>query len=122
MKPKQLHHASVRVADLQRSREFYEKLIGLEQIERPELGFPGAWYGVGAGELHLIQNSALSLPIDPTGPHFAIQVGDLEEARRQVKEGGLEVVDFGGEQFWIRDPDGYTVEITSGRAAMPGER
>jgi catechol 2,3-dioxygenase-like lactoylglutathione lyase family enzyme len=115
MRPKQLHHASVRVADLRRSREFYEKLIGLQQIERPELGFPGAWYGVGAGEIHLIQNDPLSLPIDSTGPHFAIEVEDLEEARRQVEEAGVEVVDPGGDQFWIRDPDGYTVEITRGR-------
>ena len=112
MKPRQLHHASIRVADLARSREFYEGLIGLGQVERPDLGFPGAWYGVGTGQLHLIECEPMGMKIDPSGPHFAIEVADLDEARRQLAGAGIEMLDPGGNQVWILDPDGYTVEIT----------
>jgi catechol 2,3-dioxygenase-like lactoylglutathione lyase family enzyme len=117
MKPVQLHHASIRVANLERSRTFYEKLIGLRSIDRPDLGVPGVWYGVGTGQLHLIERAALGMKIDPTGPHFAIEVADLAEARRQIAAAGLEVLDPGADQLWVLDPDGYTVEITQVRRA-----
>lgn len=112
MRPKQLHHASIRVADLERSRAFYGGLLRLPEIDRPDLGFPGSWYGIGASQLHLIQREPLPLKIDPTGPHFAIEVENLDEARRELKAYGAEVLDPGGDQLWVLDPDGYTVEIT----------
>jgi catechol 2,3-dioxygenase-like lactoylglutathione lyase family enzyme len=112
MKPVQLHHTSIRVADLDRSRTFYERLLGLGAIERPDFGVPGRWYGIGAGQLHLIAADAMGSGIDPSGPHFAIEVADLDAARRDIAAAGLEVLDPGGNQLWIRDPDGYTVELT----------
>jgi catechol 2,3-dioxygenase-like lactoylglutathione lyase family enzyme len=57
------------------------------------------------------------MKIDPTGPHFAIEVADLAEARRQLAEAGVEVLDPGADQLWVLDPDGYTVEITQARRA-----
>ena len=77
-----------------------------------DLGFPGVWYGIGSGQLHLIQCPPMGMKIDPSGPHFAIEVADLDEARRQIAAAGLEVLDPGGNQLWVLDPDGYTVEIT----------
>jgi catechol 2,3-dioxygenase-like lactoylglutathione lyase family enzyme len=114
MKPVQLHHTSINVRDVERSRSFYERLLGLQPLERPDFGVPGTWYGVGAGQLHLIQCEPMGLPIDPSGPHFALQVADLDEARRQLAAAGLEVLDPGHDQIWVRDPDGNVVEITTG--------
>jgi len=106
-----LDHASVRISDLQRSRRFYEGILGLEPALRPDLGVPGMWYALGRAQLHLIQNVAM-MPggIDPTNPHFAIEVDDLDAMRRQLKAAGVEVLDFGA-QLWILDPDGNTVEL-----------
>jgi catechol 2,3-dioxygenase-like lactoylglutathione lyase family enzyme len=112
MKPLQLDHTAIRVADLERSRRFYEGLLGLDAIPRPDFPMPGRWYGVGAGQLHLIQCDPLGTAIDPSGPHFAIQVDDLDAARREIAAAGLETLDPGRDQLWVRDPDGYTVEIT----------
>jgi glyoxylase I family protein len=113
MQPVQLHHTSIRVADVARSRAFYERLLGLRNIERPDFGVPGNWYGIGAGQLHLIEAQSMGNGgIDPSGPHFAIEVADLDAARRDLAAAGLEVLDPGGNQLWIRDPDGYTVELT----------
>ncbi|MFQ5899878.1 MAG: VOC family protein [Candidatus Methylomirabilia bacterium] len=47
-------HAGITVRDLRRSRRFYSDLLGLREIPRPDLGFPGAWYAVGACQLHLM--------------------------------------------------------------------
>ena len=56
IRPGKLHHTSIRVADFERSRAFYEGLLGMQQVSRPDLGFPGGWYGLGDGQLHLIQS------------------------------------------------------------------
>jgi len=112
IKPKQLHHTSIRVADLARSKAFYGELLHLQEIERPDFAFPGTWYGIGAGQLHLIECQPMPATIDPSGPHFAIEVEDLDEARRCLRARGAEMLDPGGNQLWVLDPDGNTVEIT----------
>ena len=106
-----LDHSSVRVHDVEQSRRFYEGILGLKPAPRPALGIPGMWYALGRGQLHLIQSEA-TMPgrIDPTGPHFAIEVDDLGEVRRCLNEAGIEMLDLGA-QLWILDPDGNTVEL-----------
>ncbi len=116
MKPVQLDHTSVRVGDLERSRRFYEGLLGLRAVERPDLGMPGRWYGVGSGQVHLIECPPLGAGIDPTGPHLAIAVDDLDAARRELTAAGIEMLDPGGNQLWVRDPDGNTIELTTRRS------
>jgi catechol 2,3-dioxygenase-like lactoylglutathione lyase family enzyme len=106
-----LHHASVRVTDVARSRAFYEGLLGLDEAPRPDLGFPGAWYALGESQLHLIQQPKLFDDIDPTDPHVAFEVEDLAAVRRLLTARGIPFRDFGGAQLWIRDPDGNVVEL-----------
>jgi glyoxylase I family protein len=113
MKPITLHHASIRVADLARSIAFYEGLLGLRPMPRPDFGIPGRWYGIGGGQLHLIQGAAPGTTLDPSGPHFAIAVADLDDARRELAAAGVEILDPGGAQVWLRDPDGNVIELTT---------
>jgi glyoxylase I family protein len=105
-----LHHAALRVTDFERSRAFYESLLGLERAPRPDLGFPGAWYALGEAQLHLIQSPKLSDGIDPTEPHVAIEVEDFEATKETLRAKGIAFLDF-ATSLWIRDPDGYTVEL-----------
>ncbi len=116
MAPRRLDHASIRVTDVERSRQFYEGVLGLTPAERPNFGFPGMWYQLGEGQLHLIQGDRVGTghaPIDPTAPHVAIQVDDLDAMRRQLQAAGLTTLDLGSEQLWVLDPDGNTVELRS---------
>ena len=106
-----LDHTSIRIHDLERSSRFYEGILGLSRAVRPELGVPGAWYALGGGQLHLIQAEKAVDGIDPTDPHCAIQVEDLDAMRQQLKQAGIEMLDFGGTQVWVLDPDGNTIEL-----------
>jgi catechol 2,3-dioxygenase-like lactoylglutathione lyase family enzyme len=119
MKAAELHHASIRVADVTRARAFYEGLLGLQALARPDVGVPGRWYGIGTGQLHLIESSGMGGGIDPAGPHFALAVADLDAVRRELAAAGVETLDPGGNQLWIRDPDGNTVELIEPPGAAP---
>jgi catechol 2,3-dioxygenase-like lactoylglutathione lyase family enzyme len=106
-----LHHASIRIGDLERSRKFYERLLGLSQAARPDLGFPGVWYALGEGQLHLIEIPKYGEGgIDPSDPHFAIEIDDVEGTKQALDDAGIVYVSFAG-GIWIKDPDGYTVEL-----------
>ena len=52
-----LHHASLLIADTDRSLAFYRDLLGLAvSADRPDLGFPGAWLEVAEGQqIHLLE-------------------------------------------------------------------
>jgi glyoxylase I family protein len=117
MAQRTLDHASICVTDVVRSRQFYEGLLGLVPAERPDFPFPGMWYQLGEGQLHLIQRERSQAQggstqvINATDPHFAIQVNDLDAMRRRIEAAGLEMLAFGGDQLWVLDPDGNTVEL-----------
>jgi glyoxylase I family protein len=115
MKIRGLQHVSVRIGDLDRSREFYERLLGLGQAARPDLGFPGAWYEAGDCQIHLIGGGKMMEGIDPTDPHLALEVESLDEVRRQLDARGVKYFDFGGPQLWLHDPDGNVIELCEGR-------
>lgn len=118
MAKRTLDHAALRIRDLGRSRQFYEGILGFTPIERPDLGFPGMWYALGGAQFHLMQTEGMgSGQIDPTAPHFAIEVDDLDAVRRQLQQAGVEMFELGPNLLWVRDPDGNTVELRSAEAA-----
>jgi glyoxylase I family protein len=110
-----LDHASVRIADLARSRAFYEGILGLRLAPRPDLGFPGTWYDLGGAQLHLIQQGKMFEDIDPTDPHVALRVESVERVRQMLDARAIPYLHFGGPQLWIRDPDGNVVELCEPR-------
>jgi catechol 2,3-dioxygenase-like lactoylglutathione lyase family enzyme len=72
---KVLHHVSLPVTDLGRSRRFYREVLGLEEIARAPLPVPGAWFRLGDCELHLVAGEAAavrgSTGTDPRQLHSA---------------------------------------------------
>ena len=54
VKPVDLSHSAFRITDVDKSRAFYENVLGLKPIPRPDFSFKGMWYGIGSGQIHLI--------------------------------------------------------------------
>jgi glyoxylase I family protein len=107
-----LHHVSVRVRDVERSRRFYEDLLGVAPTERPDLGFPGMWYRVGSSEIHLIGREPLGIAgVDPSDPHFALEVDDLAAVRCTLDAAGIPYLALSDGVLWVHDPDGNTIEL-----------
>ena len=110
-------HAAVRISDVGRARNFYENVLGLRTLPRPDFGFGGAWYGVGGNQIHLISSEKRRDGIDPLGPHIALTVEDFDATKAALKEQGIQFLEAPGNmigrQLWVLDPDGNTVELRS---------
>jgi catechol 2,3-dioxygenase-like lactoylglutathione lyase family enzyme len=132
MKVGTLHHVSLPVRDLERSKRFYREVLGLEEIARPPFPFPGAWFSLGDRELHLIGGEN-TMPrgveeLHPSQYHFAVRVTSfremLEGLRRQGYSEDAAADDpkrvivsprpvTGYPQAYICDPDRHVIEINA---------
>jgi glyoxylase I family protein len=112
------HHAGFLVTDIERAADFYENVLGLKPLLRPELGFPGRWYDLNNGhQLHLMSVGEMPTHADPPrhDRHIALNVPDVQETEKQLRELGIAVSygsgRAGNPQLFIRDPDGNTIEL-----------
>lgn len=114
-----LLHASLLVADLERSRAFYEGVLGLKaNPARPNMSFAGVWYDVGAGQIHLI-NLPNPDPIDARPEHggrdrhTALGVRDFATMQACLDAASLPYTlsRSGRAALFVRDPDGNALEL-----------
>lgn len=119
--PVSLMHVSLLVADLERARAFYEGVLGLKASDsRPEMGFTGIWYNVGAAQIHLL---CLPNPDPVAGRpahggrdrHTALGVRDLEGMKQKLHAAGLAYTlsQSGRAALFVRDPDGNALELVA---------
>ena len=113
-----LHHVSMLVADTAQSLRFYAGVLGLQPVERPDLGFPGAWLALGAQQLHLMElpnPDATQGRVEHAGRdrHFAVQVAALEPFVARLQAAGVTFTRSrsGRASIFCRDPDGNGVEL-----------
>jgi glyoxylase I family protein len=123
-----LHHVSVCVTDLARSKRFYSEAVGLRELPRPDLGFPGAWYAIGTTqELHLIVHPASKTirgtpEIDGRDGHFAFRVANYEATLARLRAHGVTLIESPHNatpwaQIYVTDPDGNVIEFNVERTA-----
>ena len=118
-------HSMIRVLDVERSKEFYEKAFGLKEIRYLHFDdFALMYLGNDENdfEIELTLNKGRKDAYthgDGYG-HIAVCVDDLDAEHARIKSLGYEpqdVVEFspGGELlakfFFIKDPDGYEIEV-----------
>ena len=128
----ELHHHGIRMGkeddDVEKARTFYGDVLGLEtDAGRPTIpGIPGFWMYVGEGEntaqIHLMGAVGMS-PVarsekeDPTHPHVALAVEDIQEAKRDLDARGIwywqieGLVGQGSDQIFVRDPFDNIIEL-----------
>ncbi len=128
-----IHHVSLPVANLERAREFYGGLLGLNELERPSSDSPGAWYQLGDRQLHLIANEDSTFrdgkQVDDRDVHFAVRVASYNETRRFLLSKGFHPeaddefkkmkespgVTSGSPRLHIMDPDRNLIELNAER-------
>ncbi len=116
---KRAHHVSFSVSDIDRARAFYGDLLGLPEIERPDFGFPGAWYQAGEVQVHLIQTppgAPTGTPpdrISPVANHAAFEIEDYAAVCATLRSRDVALIETGAEvgQIFLQDPDGNVIEL-----------
>src|SRR5262245_11289281 len=109
----QIDHVSIVISEVERSRRFYGRLLGLKEIAKPKtFDFVVLWFDLGNQQLHLL----LQHGADARSPrHFALRVRDTAAARRYFRELDIPVEETttipGADRFFIHDPDGNRIEI-----------
>lgn len=100
------------------ARAFYGRLLGLTEIAPPQTlaALDLIWFQLGGEtELHLLLEEPTGQ--DHSGRHFCLAVDDLGALRTRLEEAGVTVVGDrpipGRPRFFIRDPFGNLIEITS---------
>ncbi|MFM0220710.1 VOC family protein [Paraburkholderia dipogonis] len=130
-----LAHYSIRTTDLEKSRRFYERVLGFKQGYRPPFDFPGLWLYKGGdeadfGTVHIIgvdpENPEgltaylgdKELPATGTGTvdHIAFLATGVEDMWKTLEAENVAwrdrtVPSLGLHQIFIEDPSGVTIEL-----------
>jgi lactoylglutathione lyase len=116
----------LRVGDLQRSIDFYTRLLGMKLLrttERPEQKYSLAFVGYGSNpehaEIELTYNHGVdSYEMGTAYGHIALGVPDVYAACDAIRAGGGNVTREpgpvkGGNTViaFVTDPDGYKIEL-----------
>ena len=119
-------HTMLRVGDLQRSIDFYTKVLGMKLLrtsDNPEYKYTLAFLGYGANpdhaELELTYNYGVdSYEMGTAYGHLAISAENIFQACEAVKANGGNVTREpgpvkGGNSViaFVSDPDGYKIEL-----------
>jgi catechol 2,3-dioxygenase-like lactoylglutathione lyase family enzyme len=118
-----LNHVNVTVpaALEQVAKDFYETVLGLPPIPKPEGTRQniGAWYDLGGGvQLHLsIEDNVAN---ETSDRHVCYQVADAAGAELHFREAGIAIIPDerpvkGTSRFFLRDPGGNMIEITESK-------
>jgi len=112
-------HIGLIVSELSRAAQFYEQVLGLSRIERPDLAFDGIWYGLEGGQqihLMLLDNSYVGCKKPEHGGrdhHVALQATNFEVIRQRLDAADISYATSksGRKALFCRDPDGNTIEL-----------
>jgi catechol 2,3-dioxygenase-like lactoylglutathione lyase family enzyme len=118
-----LDHVAVGVRDVERSREFYERVFGLERVYE-DWDVPLVLAAEGSGIALFPEETHPSPTPDDVDPpavrilHIAFRVDreGFEDARAELAQAGIDFhfSDHGiSHSLYLRDPDGHQIELTT---------
>jgi lactoylglutathione lyase len=123
-----LLHTMLRIGDLDRSIDFYTRILGMNLLrttERPEQKYSLAFVGFGKGnadgqaEIELTYNHGVhQYELGTAYGHIALGVSDAYATCAAIKAAGGQVTReagpvLGGDTIiaFVTDPDGYKIEL-----------
>ena len=126
----ELNHYLLVAKNLEKTRDFYQKVLGLELAARPDFGFPGYWLKAGPNIcVHLASQAPnrirdqFLLKKHPKGTrgsgsvdHIAFLAKKPEEVRRRIQKHKIEMhyrsfPESRLFQIFLKDPDDVTIEL-----------
>ena len=128
-----MEHVLVLTDDLEATREFYVRAVGLRDGARPPLAFPGYWLYAGATPcVHVAERrpyrehaATLGLDVDAAGSaeirggidHIAFVAFDYDAVIARLERFDVpavrnDVPGGGPRQLFVEDPNGVRVEIS----------
>jgi len=125
-----LNHYLIVSKNLERSKKFYQEVLGLDVAERPDFGFPGYWLKTGDNIcVHLASQAPnkirdqFLLKKHPRGTngsgsvdHIAFLAQDPEGVRTRIQKNKVDMhfrsfPDAKLFQIFLKDPDDVTIEL-----------
>lgn len=121
-----IHHVNLQISDREQTRDWYEKVLGAEFLDRsPALNKGQLQLRLGNAEIHTNDTKE---PVRVPGVHFAVEIDDWDEmiahldnlgvfySKVQRQAPGAEkswgIRDYTGNHYsYIRDPDGNIIEM-----------
>ncbi|MBU3667937.1 MAG: lactoylglutathione lyase [Rhodocyclaceae bacterium] len=121
-----LLHTMLRVGDLDKSIDFYTRILGMTLLRRsdyPDGKFTLAFVGYGPESAHAVIELTYNWGVDhyelgTAFGHIALEVDDATAACNTIKAAGGKVVREAGPMkhgttviAFVEDPDGYKIEL-----------
>jgi catechol 2,3-dioxygenase-like lactoylglutathione lyase family enzyme len=137
-----LEHYLIQAADLEATKDWYVRVLGMRSGPHPDFGFPVHWLYIGERDvLHLTQGGAgvsanrlryLGQESEATRgsgviDHVAFRATGLAETIAHLEREGVpfkerQVDDQGLYQLFLTDPNGVKVELNFAAAEAAGRR
>lgn len=138
----ELNHYLLVAKNLEKTKKFYQKVLGLKlAAERPEFGFPGYWLKAGSNICVHLASQAPSRIRDQfllkkhrkgangsgTVDHIAFLAKKPEEVRKRIQKHKVEMhyrsfPESKLFQIFLKDPDDVTIELNFlGEVIDPGK-
>ena len=122
-----LNHIALYVVDLKTSTAFYQNIIGLDTIPEPFHDGKHTWFAVGVkSHLHLIEG-ATGKTEHIKNNHLCFSVPSVTDFIKVLEKNRVEYENWGGQkmtvtnrvdgvkQIYLKDPDGYWIEINDAK-------
>jgi lactoylglutathione lyase len=122
-----INHTAIYVTNLKVSAAFYRDIIGLDTIAEPFRDGKHAWFNTGFGTaLHIIEGADVKRAYFKN-QHTCYSVADLNAFIQKLTRLNIDFEDVLGKksafttrpdgvhQLWLKDPDGYWVEVNDAR-------
>lgn len=122
-------HFAIIVADLNRAADFYQDIVGLQEIYNATGLSHIRWFSLGGQlSLHIIESEDAATLKRHKSVHLALTVADLAAFMDRMRVAGHHFENWQGvadttnlrpdkvAQIYFRDPDGYWIEVNDAAA------
>jgi catechol 2,3-dioxygenase-like lactoylglutathione lyase family enzyme len=126
----ELNHYLLVAKNLERTKKFYQDVLGLELAERPDFGFPGYWLKIGdeicvhlasqdpnnIRDQYLLKKHPKGTKGSGSVDHIAFLAKNPHEIRSRIQKHKVEMhfrsfPDAKLFQIFLKDPDDVTIEL-----------